>query len=225
MPHGFVFLCLCFSLPPSSLCLCVWHVRTVAVLPLRPRRARGGHRQAGGKGRVETVWSHAATMGSTGRNAQPGGWFRVLRATVWGTYCTMHAHAAQYLPRTVSHHSTQYSRPASIYYSTTVPRPSISAQVGWRATAMTKTKRGRQERDARYCSWYCGRYRAVVPFPQEVSVCLAHSAAAVSTGVQHTAGRAPCIRTWKVCTIHNNTHTRTLAAPTLPPTRSHLRLR
>lgn len=32
--------------------------------------------------------------------------FRVLRATVWGTYCTMHAHAAQYLPRTVSHHST-----------------------------------------------------------------------------------------------------------------------
>lgn len=35
--------------------------------------------------------------------------FRVLRATVWGTYCTMHAPAAQYLPRTVSHHSTQAS--------------------------------------------------------------------------------------------------------------------
>lgn len=38
----------------------------------------------------------------------------------------------------------QYARLASIYYSPTVPRPSISAQVGWRATAMTKTERGRQ---------------------------------------------------------------------------------
>lgn len=43
------------------------------------------------------------------------------------------------LPRTVSPHSTQ----ASFYLLfTTVPRPSISAQVGWRATAMTKTERG-----------------------------------------------------------------------------------
>lgn len=72
MPHGLFFFVSVFLPQPTPL-LTVWHVRAVAVLPLRPSRARGGHRQAGGKGRVETVWSHAATMGSTGRNAQPGG--------------------------------------------------------------------------------------------------------------------------------------------------------
>lgn len=106
-----------------------------------------GYRQAGGKGRVETVWSHAATMGSTGRNAQPGGCSGCCGplSGVRTARCMHLLHST--CP--VQYHTT-VRRPASIYYSPlSWAEASISAQVGWRATAMTKTERGRQERDVR----------------------------------------------------------------------------
>lgn len=99
----------------------------------------------------------------------------------------LHMLHSTYLPRTVSRHSMQ-GQTASIYHSThhltgqTVgsglcAAASISAQVGWRAAAMTKTKGGRQERDARfgYCTRDCTC--TVVPSPSKVS---AHSAVSSS---------------------------------------------
>lgn len=122
------------------------------------------------------------------------------------------------LPRTVSHHSTQ---PSFYLLFTTVPRPSISAQVGWRATAMTKTKRGRQERDARYCSRYCSRYCTVVLSPKEVSVCLAHSAVAV---LEYNSTRRAGLLAYELGKSAQYIITPTHAHSQHPPTRSHLRL-
>lgn len=150
-----------------------------SITPASEGEAERGCRQAGGKDRVETVWSHAATTGSTGRNAQPGGCVQGVAGhslsgpgclAVWDSgvrTARRIAHAAQYyLPRTVSHHSTPdhflFIYCGIIIHPLRLDRPavllglwwaragslglcaaaSISAQVGWRPAAMTRTKGG-----------------------------------------------------------------------------------
>lgn len=180
MPHGFVFLCLCFALFP----LTVWHVRTVLGSSITPASEEGetglqaGRWERPRRDRV-VPRCHDGVDGSE-CTAKVGAQGVVGHSpTVWGTYCTMQAHAAQYLPRTVPHHSTQPSFYLLFHHCTGQPSRALPGSVlvgglwlvmlvcrgqhfspsglGRRATAMTKTKRGMQERDARYCSRYRGR--------------------------------------------------------------------
>lgn len=102
---------------------------------------------------------------------------------------------------------------------------SIEAQVGWRATAMTKTRRGRQERDARYCG-VAGTVCTVVPSLPQPRMCLsvslsAHSCHSAVAAVYSTrrAGLLAYERGKPAQYI-----TRTHAHNQRPPTRSYLRL-
>lgn len=176
-----------------------------------------GYRQAGGKGRVETVWSHAATMGSTGRNAQPGGCSGCC-GPLSGvpTYCTMHAPAAQYLPRTVSHHST----PASFYllFTTVLGRGQHFSPSGLAGNGNDNDKDRAREAGARRSAAGAGTSYLL---PRCVGGCgtpyCPPRKCRLTLQLHYTASRAPCIRTWKACEIHN-THTH---APRHPP-RSYL---
>lgn len=162
---------------------------------------------------------------------------------LWGTYmyCThariAHACCTVLGPRTVSHHSMPDH--FLFIYCGIIIHPlglgglglalwaccaaaSISAQVGWRPAAMTKTKGGRElgasERPerVRHCTvpgtvpctvvTVVRRYVCSVLVPRK-SVC-SPCPAGCSVSLVYTACRAPCIRTWKVGAIHN-THTRT----------------
>jgi len=84
------FLCLSLFSPPH----CVACTSCGSITPASEGEGERGCRQAGGKGRVETVWSPRSHDGVDGQNGSEctARWVvqGVLRATVWGTYCTTH---------------------------------------------------------------------------------------------------------------------------------------
>lgn len=156
-PHGFVFsLSLFFPPSPPSLCaMCVLYVAS-SITPASEEGERGNTgRQAGRWERPRrdrmVPRCHDGVDGSecTARWVVQGAAGHCL-GYVLHNACTCCAVLAPYSTTPqypdqllfIIHHCTRAALCAAA---------SISAQVGWRTTAMTKTKRGRQERDARYC--------------------------------------------------------------------------
>jgi hypothetical protein len=208
MPHGLFFLCLSLFSPPHCVACTSWS----SITPASEGEGERGCRQAGGKGRVETVWSPRSLDGVDGQNGSEctARWVvqGVLRATVWGTYCTTHCTCCT-STYPVQYHTTVRRRGGSIYYPPTLPASraprtvgsglcaaaSISAQVGWWAAAMTKTKGGRRERGARfgtvlYCTTDCPSAHSAV-----ASVVYEHGKSAKYITPTHTHTRTPSTHT------------------------------
>lgn len=167
-----------------------------------------GCRQAGGKDRVETVWSHAATTGSTGRNAQPGGCSGCC--VPLSGYCTTHCICCTVLTPYSIHLTVRPTRFYLLFTHCTGQPCSSDCGKLWLvcrgqhfspsglAGSINDKDKGRelQSRDARF-----GTVPRTVPCTVVLSVprkCL-------------LTLRLQCVAyepTWKVCAIHN-THTRT----------------
>lgn len=216
MPRGLVFLCLSLSLFFSH-SLTVWPVRTVVAVPLRSKKGeRGAGRQVGKaasrpcgptlprRGRRVGMHSQVGVQGVAGH----------CLGYVLHNACTCHTVPAPYSI------TPQYARPDSIYYSPLYPhraavlpcglwlvcRGQHFSPSGLAGNGNDKDKAregGRRETPGTVVQVLWSRSGTVRWYrPQEVKCLLTLQLQ------QYTACRAPCIRTWKVCAVHN-THTRT----------------
>lgn len=195
--------------PPSPPSLCAMCVLYVAVLPLLPRRERGGI-QAGRweRPRRDRVVPrcHDGVDGSecTARWVVQG---------AAGTLSGVRTAQCMHMLRgtcPIQYHTT-VPRPASIYYSPLYPGSLVCGGQHFSPSGLAgngndkdKAREAGPRRPVLYLGTqvlYCGTVCPGPPPRKCLSVCLL-SLCSCSQSV-YTAGRAPCIRTWKV--LRNNT--------------------
>lgn len=229
MPHGLFFFVSCFF------SLTVWHVRSctiVAVLPLRPRGGREGvvGRQVGKTASRPCGPTLPRRGRRVGMHSQVG--VQGVAGHCLGYVLHDALHMLLHSTYPIQYRITVCRARLSIYYSThhltgqtvgsgLVCRGQHFSPSGLAGSGNDKDK-GREAgaRDARF-----GTVPVTVPGTVPVRWYRLQGKCLLTLQFQcrslvYTACWAPCIRTWKVCAIHN-THTRT---PKHPPTRSHLRL-